>query len=88
MSFRSKPFDTPVTMLATSARTVPDIARAWRELPSALHCRTSVPLSMPTFGSIGRAIVPSGPFTEICVGEMVTSTPFGTGIGFLAMRDM
>src|SRR6185369_17088900 len=43
---------------------------------------------MPTFGSSGRAIVPSGPLTWICWASMLTSTPLGTAIGFLAMRDM
>src|SRR5512132_2347864 len=75
-------------MLATSARMVPDIALAWFELPSALHFSVSPSFSTPTFGSIGRATVPSGPFTEICTGVMFTSTPLGTGIGFFAIRDM
>src|SRR5512141_3494655 len=75
-------------MLATSARIVPDIALAWFELPSALHFSVSPSFSMPTFGAIGRTIVPSGPFTEICTGVMFTSTPLGTGLGFFAMRDM
>src|SRR5690349_1342273 len=75
-------------MLATSARMVPDIALAWLELPSALHFSSSPSFSMPTFGSIERAMLPSGPLTEIWVGVMVTSTPFGSGMGFLAIRDM
>src|SRR3972149_9470505 len=75
-------------MFATSARIVPDMALAWLELPSALHFSVSPSFSTPTFGSIGRAIVPSGPFTEICTGVMFTSTPLGTGMGFFAMRDM
>src|SRR6185369_17522472 len=41
-----------------------------------------------TFGSAARAIVPSGPLTEIWPAAMLTSTPFGTAIGYLAMRDM
>src|SRR6185295_3304078 len=75
-------------MLATSARIVPDIALAWFELPSALHLSISPSFSTPTFGSIGRATVPSGPFTEISTGEIFTSTPLGTAMGFFAMRDM
>src|SRR5688572_9097807 len=75
-------------MLATSARMVPDMALAWFELPSALHFSVSPSFSMPTFGSIGRAITPSGPFTEISPCAMLTSTPLGTGIGYFAMRDM
>src|SRR5512134_1506057 len=84
----SKPLVTPVTMLATSARIVPDIALAWLELPSAFSLSDSPSFSMPTFGSIGRATVPSGPLTEISVGEIFTSTPLGTGMGLFAMRDM
>src|SRR5258706_9511027 len=75
-------------MLATSARMVPDIALAWFELPSALHFSSSPSFSMPTFGSIGRATVPSGPLTEICAAEIFTSTPLGSEMGFFAMRDM
>src|SRR3954467_15478037 len=75
-------------MLATSARMVPDMASAWLELPRALQTSSSPFFSMATFGSAARAIVPSGPFTEIWPAAMFTSTPFGTGIGYLAMRDM
>src|SRR6185436_17659521 len=87
-SFFSQPLVTPVTILATSARIVPDMASAWFELPSALHLSVSPSFSMPTFGSIGRATVPSGPLMEISTGEIFTSTPLGTGMGFFAMRDM
>src|SRR5512147_939805 len=75
-------------MLATSARIVPDIALAWFELPSAFSFSVSPSFSMATFGSSGRATVPSGPFTEISEAEIFTSTPLGTGMGFFAMRDM
>src|SRR5256885_5611731 len=75
-------------MLASSARMVPDIASAWFELPSALQTSSSPFFSMPTLGSAARAMVPSGPFTEIWPAAMLTSTPFGTGTGYLAMRDM
>src|SRR5688572_33300651 len=75
-------------MLATSARMVPDMALAWRELPSALHTRLSPSFFTSTFGSAGRAMVPSGPFTEMLPPAMFTSTPLGSGIGYLAMRDM
>src|SRR4029079_10255520 len=75
-------------MFAICARIVPDMAIAWRELPSALHLTLSPSFSMPTFGSSGRAIVPCGPLTWICWASMLTSTPLGTATGFLAMRDM
>src|ERR1700716_3825995 len=74
-------------MLATSARMVPDIASAWFELPSALHRSWSPFLSMATLGSAGREITPSGPLTEIWPEATFTSTPFGTAIGYLAIRD-
>src|SRR5260221_512549 len=75
-------------MLATSARMVPDIALAWFELPSALNTICSPSCFTATFGSVGRAMVPSGPFTEMLPLARVRSTPFGSGIGYLAMRDM
>src|SRR5512134_767070 len=75
-------------MLATSARSVPDMALAWRELPSALHTSASPCFSMPTLGSVGRAMLPSGPFTAMLPAASVTSTPLGRTIGFLAMRDI
>src|SRR5690349_12415204 len=75
-------------MLATSARMVPDMALAWRELPSALHCNCSPLRSTPTFGSPARAMVPRGPFTEIWPEATFTSTPLGNGIGFFAILDM
>src|SRR5688500_3659332 len=84
----SKPLVTPVTMLATSARMVPDMALAWRELPSALHSSTSPLFSTATLGSAARAMVPSGPLTEIWPEATLTSTPLGTGMGNFAMRDM
>src|SRR5688572_15957363 len=84
----SKPLVTAVTMLATSARMVPDMALAWRELPSALHSSVSPLFSTATLGSAARAMVPSGPLTEICPAATLTSTPLGTGMGNFAMRDM
>src|SRR5260221_308419 len=84
----AKPLVTPATMLATSARMVPDIALAWFELPSALNTTCSPSCFTSTFGSVGRAMVPSGPFTEMLPLARVRSTPFGSGIGYLAMRDM
>src|SRR4051812_384699 len=75
-------------MLATSARMVPDMALACRELPSALHCSSSPAFSTATFGSAGRAMGPSGAFSEMLPPAMLISTPLGNGIGYLAMRDM
>src|SRR5262245_13600598 len=75
-------------MPATSARIVPDMAFAWLELPSALKTMLSPSFFTSTFGSAGRPIVPSGPFTEMFPEAMVTSTPFGTGTGYLAILDI
>src|SRR5262245_21517225 len=75
-------------MPATSARMVPDIAFAWFELPSALKTICSPSFFTSTFGSAGRPIVPSGPFTEMFPEAIVTSTPFGTGTGYLAILDI
>src|SRR3954470_19675819 len=33
-------------------------------------------------------MVPSGPLIEICPAATFTSTPFGTGTGYFAIRDM
>ena len=84
----SNPLVTPVTMLATSARIVPDMALAWFELPSALNTMFSPSFSTPTLGSAGRAMAPSGPFTAMLPPARFTSTPLGTGTGYLAIRDM
>src|SRR4249920_2691153 len=59
-------------MLATRARMVPDMASAWFELPSALNTICSPSFFTSTFGSAAR----------------LTSTPFGSGTGYFAMRDM
>src|SRR5882724_1111329 len=75
-------------MLATSARMVPDMASAWLELPSALHTSCSPSFSTATLGSAARAMVPSGPLIEIWPAATLTSTPLGSAIGYLAMRDM
>src|SRR5580765_8373825 len=75
-------------MLATSARMVPDIALAWLELPSALNTSCSPSFFTSTFGSAARARLPSGPFTEIWPPARLTSTPFGSGTGYFAIRDM
>src|SRR5438105_10051841 len=75
-------------MFATRARMVPDMALAWFELPSALNTICSPSFFTSTFGSAARAMVPSGPFTEIWPDARLNSTPFGTGTGYLAILDM
>src|SRR5689334_17614098 len=75
-------------MPATSARMVPDMALAWFELPSALNTSCSPSFFTSTFGSAARAMVPSGPFTEIWPPARFTSTPFGSDTGYFAIRDI
>src|SRR5258706_13719623 len=75
-------------MLAMSARMVPDMASAWFELPSALKVIWSPSFFTSTFGSAGCAMLPSGPLIEMLPEAIVSSTPFGSGTGYLAMRDM
>src|SRR5688500_701089 len=75
-------------MAATSARMVPDMALAWFELPSALKTMASPSCCTPTLGLAGRAMAPSGPFTEMLPPARFTSTPLGTGTGYLAILDM
>src|SRR5512145_2130447 len=88
VSLRSKPLATPVTMFATRARMVPDMALAWFELPSALNTICSPSFFTSTLGSAARAIVPRGPLIEIWPEATLNSTPFGTATGYLAIRDM
>src|SRR5436190_12488821 len=75
-------------MLAMSALMVPDMAPAWFELPSALKVIWSPSFFTSTFGLAGCAMLPSGPLIEMLPEAMVSSTPFGSGTGYLAMRDM
>src|SRR5687767_8856870 len=75
-------------MLATSARSVPDIALAWRELPAALNCRR-----FSTFSTLTSEVslwdsVPSGPFTEISAAVIATSTFSGSVMGKFPILDM
>ncbi len=83
-----KPFDTPVTMLLTSARVVPHIAR---------DCLVSLSGAIVTAPSVIEAVtsllttklsVPSPPLAVRVRPESSTSTPAGIGTGFLPIRDM
>src|SRR3954452_17383167 len=75
-------------MLAISVRVSPCSAREVRSSSGRLTC--SVPSSCAT--SIGVATEwlssPLGPLTVTCRPSIATSTPLGTGIGILPMRDM
>src|SRR3954454_2725938 len=75
-------------MLAISVRVSPCSAREVRSSSGRLTC--SVPSSCAT--SIGVATEwlssPLGPLTVTCRPSIATSTPLGTGMGNLPMRDM
>src|SRR5947209_8481958 len=87
-SSRLNPSVTPRTLLATSAR-----IRPWkaRERPSSLarvNWTTLFSIETPMPGTTGVVRVPFGPLTVTTFPSCLTSTPFGTGISFLPMRDM
>src|SRR2546427_4353765 len=87
-SLFSKPLLTPLTMLATSARIVPDIASA--STLSLAGTKLSLPPSLftPTSAFNGRVSVPSEPLTLICSALIDTSTSCGTEIGIFPTRDI
>ena len=76
VSFFSKPLVTPLTMLATSARIVPDIASASTAIRwSATNVSLPSSFLTATSGLTGRTSVPSEPLTLIVSAPAVTSTP-------------
>src|SRR4249920_1020330 len=87
-SFFSKPLLTPLTMFATSARIVPDIASA--STLSFAGAKFSLPSSflIVTRALTGRTSVPSEPLTLICSAVTDTSTPLGSGSGIFPTRDI
>src|SRR3954447_8357197 len=88
MSFFSKPAVTPLTILASRARMVPDMALACFDsfvaLTSSLppSCSTEIPETRKCRS------VPRGPLTDTSEGVRTTSTFAGTGTGFLPTRDI
>src|SRR3954451_570145 len=87
-SSRLNPSVTPRTLFATSAR-----IRPWkaRERPSSferVNCTTLFSIETPMPGTTGVVRVPLGPFTVTTLPSCLTSTPFGTGISFLPIRDI
>src|SRR5262245_43170792 len=87
-SRRSKPADTPVTMLATRARVRPCSARAVRASVSRLStsCSRSSRAEMPAGTVWARR--PLGPSARIIEPSMCTVTPRGMPMGCLPIRDM
>src|SRR5512139_1271339 len=88
VSFFSKPLLTPLTMLATRLRKVPDIASASTD--SLAGAKLILPSAFLTVTSefTGRTSVPSEPLTLICSAVIDTSTPLGMAIGIFPTRDM
>src|SRR5437773_4171837 len=84
----SKPLLTPLTMFATSARIVPDIASASTD--SLAGTKLTLPASFftDTSGFTARVSVPSVPLTLIFSALTDTSTPCGTVIGIFPTRDI
>src|SRR6266496_106882 len=86
VSFFSKPAVTPLTMFATSARSVPCIGLAASF--AALHTSVSPLFSIDRSLPYVRVSEPSGPFIVIAPGASVTSAFAGSGMGWLPMRDI
>ena len=86
VSFFSKPAVTPLTMFATSARSVPCIGPA--SSLAALQTSVSPLFSIDTLSPYVRVSEPSGPLTVIEPAPSVTSTLGGSGMGLLPMRDI
>jgi hypothetical protein len=83
-----KPFDTPSTMLARRVR-----VRPWALLDSRVSSGRVTISSSPSRvmvmdGRNVRVSSPLGPFTVTVWPSMVTSTPAGTGMGILPIRDI
>merc|ERR1712230_357962 len=87
-SFFSKPLVTPLTMLLTRARRVPDIAFASRLSSATSKLSEPLLLTTLTFLVSGWVKEPSGPLTVICSAVMVASAPFGSATGILPTRDI
>src|SRR5579884_3529347 len=75
-------------MLATSARVVPHIIRAWRSLPRGATV-TLLPSTVASTKSVsGNSCCPSLPFTVSVRPARATCTPAGISTGYLPTRDM
>src|SRR6478735_11929923 len=89
----AKPSVTPTTMLDTSVRDRPCNERFSRSSSGRSTTRVATPPSPASLRTVMapgmvRLRVPFGPFTVTSAPLMVTSTPEGTLIGALPMRDM
>src|SRR4051812_37859111 len=87
-SSRLNPSLTPRTLFATSARTRPWKARLFCSSLARVNCTTlfSTFTPIPGMSSVDR--VPFGPLMVTALPLCLTSTPFGSSIGFFPIRDM
>src|SRR5207248_11156892 len=85
---RLNPSVTPRTLLATSARIRPWKARDFPSSSVRVNCTTLFSMVTPMPETTAVVRVPFGPFTVTTLPSCLTSTPFGTGISFLPIRDM
>src|SRR5688500_9147634 len=79
---------TPTTMLLTSDRTRPCMARFWRSSFGRSTSSSSPSWRKVISPGMSRSRVPFGPFTVSWRPAIVTSTPLGTGMGDLPIRLM
>src|SRR6056297_2684389 len=75
-------------MLLTRLRVSPCIALVVFSSSGRVHVSVSPSCSMTMVPGISRESVPFGPFTAMLRPSIVTSTPAGTVMGDLPMRDM
>src|SRR5256885_16206961 len=87
-SFLSKPFLTPLTMLATSDRARPWSARTLRSSPAREMTSTLFSTFALSPEGTGWASLPLGPSARTVAPSTWTFTPCGMGMGFRPIRDM
>src|SRR5262245_1509498 len=87
-SYRSKPSLPPVTMLARTERVSPCRARTvrWSELRATV--KTFESIVTERLDGIDWLSLPLGPSARTVLPSTATLTPWGTGMGFLPIRDM
>src|SRR6266851_3974431 len=81
-----KPWVTPCTALATSARASPCTARCSSLARFTFNTPSFCSKEMPN--GTARLILPLGPCTSILSEATATFTPEGSGIGLFPMRDI
>jgi hypothetical protein len=75
-------------MFATSERVRPCSARFSRSSSGRVTISSSPSRATVIVSGASCSSVPRGPFTVTCRPSIVTSTPLGTGMGILPIRDM